>query len=97
METCVVITHVPTGISVRCQETRSRHRNLELAKKNLQDKLNLAQQDKLKAVRKEQRDERIKNSKVIKTYNYIRNEMYDHRIKVKRDLKRVLNGDIDYE
>ena len=97
VETCVVITHKPTGISVRCQETRSRHWNLELAKKNLHDKLETAQQDKLKKLRKEQRDERIKNNKVIRTYNYIRNEVYDHRTKVKRDLKRVMNGDIDYE
>lgn len=39
---CVMLKHVPTGTVVRCQETRSRHRNRELARRILRDKLDLA-------------------------------------------------------
>lgn len=36
---CVVLKHIPTGITVRCQESRSQLKNRELARKLLESKL----------------------------------------------------------
>lgn len=39
---CVMLRHVPSGIVVRCQESRSQHRNRELARRILSERLDLA-------------------------------------------------------
>ena len=95
VETCVVITHIPTGIVERCQETRSRNQNLKLAKERLQKKLIIAKQNELLKLKKIIRDERIANSKVIRTYNFPRREVIDHRSKRKADLRKVLDGELN--
>ena len=95
VETCCVITHVPTGLQEKCEDTRSKERNKNIATERL---LKRIEDQKLKAKQEatnERRKELIQNSKVIKTYNFNRNEVYDHRTKVKADLKRVMNGEID--
>lgn len=96
VETCVVITHEPTGLQERCQDTRSKSRNLKIAKERLRKKISEADAAEKQEKKNKKRIELIHNQKVIKTYNFNRNEVYDHRTKVKRDLKRVLNGEIDY-
>ena len=96
VETCVVVTHIPTGLHERCQDTRSRSRNLKTAKERLRKKIAEREAAELQKKKKKRRIELIQNQRVIKTYNYNRNEVYDHRTKVKRDLRRVLNGEIDY-
>ena len=95
VETCVVITHLPTGIKERCQDTRSKNQNLTLAKSRITKKIQ-AHYDKLVSQKKyEEYKKRIDNSKIIRTYNYNRNEVKDHRSKAKSELKKVLNGDLD--
>ena len=39
VETCVVVTHRPTKISVRCEAERSQHQNRELAIKTIRARL----------------------------------------------------------
>lgn len=39
---CVMLRHVPSGIVIRCQESRSQHRNRELARRILRERLDLA-------------------------------------------------------
>lgn len=39
VETCVVLTHIPTGITVRSEETRHRAKNEEIAWTRLEDKM----------------------------------------------------------
>ena len=95
VETCVTVTHTPTGLSVRCQDTRSKAQNLKLAKVRLSQKIVKFEQDKLQLQKNEKRLELIKNQKVVRTYNYSRNEVYDHRTKSKHDLKKFMRGDID--
>ena len=95
VETCVVITHIPTGLRERCQDTRSKSRNLKLAKDRLFKKIQKYKDDQIQKANNEKRIELIKNQKVIRTYNYNRNEIYDHRTKTKANLKKVLNGEID--
>ena len=94
VETCVVITHIPTGLSERCQDTRSQYKNLELAKKRLQDKLDALRESKYKEEVNKQRLESI-NMGVIRTYNYARSEVKNHINGRKANLQKVLNGEID--
>jgi len=35
----VQLTHIPTGIVIKCQQTRSRHINREIARRTLQERL----------------------------------------------------------
>ena len=96
VETCVVITHIPTGLQERCQDTRSKIKNTELAKQRLNKKIISTQEKQLQETKNNKRIELIKNQKVVRTYNYNRNEVYDHRTKSKHDLKRFLKGELPF-
>ena len=95
VETCVVVTHIPTGLQERCQDTRSRERNLNLAKERLERKIQLQEDIKLQKQKNDHRRELIKTQRTIRTYNYSRNEVYDHRSKTRHDLKKFMKGEID--
>lgn len=95
VETCVVITHVPTGLKERCQDTRSRERNLNLAKERLEKKIKFEEDKKLQEQKNNHRIELIQTQKVVRTYNYSRNEVYDHRTKTKHELKKFMKGEMD--
>ena len=95
VETCVIITHIPTGLQEKCQETRSKIQNLELAKERIKAKVEKLQEQKIQEAKNERRRELIKNQKVVRTYNSVRNEVYDHRTKTKHDLKKFMRGEID--
>lgn len=95
VETCVVITHIPTGLQEKCQDTRSKVRNLKIAKERLENKIAENEKKKVKEIKSKKRKELIQNQKVIRTYNYNRNEVYDHRTKTKHDLKKFMNGEIE--
>ena len=94
VETCVVITHITTGLQERCQDSRSKNQNEILAKKRLLAKIHQIELDKRDVLKNEQRLDRIKNGRVIRTYNYIRNEVVDHRTKVRSNLKKTMNGEL---
>lgn len=95
VETCVTITHIPTGLSEKCQDTRSKERNIQIAKERLLKKIeDLKLKQAHEAVNK-RRKELIQNSKIVRTYNYKTNTVYDHRRKVKHDLKKFMEGKID--
>lgn len=49
--TCVVLLHRPTGLQVRCQETRSQGRNRDMAWRWLLDKIERAQHEAREAER----------------------------------------------
>jgi len=94
VETCVKITHILTGIHETCQETRSKERNLKLAKSRVVDRVlahyNKIRQEEINEVRKSQI-----NTERIRTYNYKTSTVTDHRTGKKANLNRVLNGEID--
>jgi len=95
VETCVVVTHLPTGLKERCQDTRSKVQNLNRAKERLSEKIVKFERDKLQVQKNERRLELIKNSQVVRTYSYIRNEVYDHRTKTRHELKKFMRGEVD--
>ena len=94
VETCVTVTHISTGFSERCQDTRSRSQNLKLALVRVTARVNANVERIAAEKRSNMRNEQIKNKKAIRTYNYARNEVIDHRTGVRANLKKVLNGDL---
>jgi protein subunit release factor A len=94
-ETCCEITHIPTGIKERCQDSRSKSTNYETALKRVTLRVEeLAKQKKHNALN-ERRNQMLEEAGVIRTYNFQRSEVKDHRNKKTASLKKVLDGEIE--
>lgn len=97
-ESCIRMTHIPTGIVVTCQDERSQLKNREKAmkvmKSRLYDYYNTRYRDEYDANRKSlvgtgDRSERIR------TYNFPQGRITDHRIGYTvYTLEQFLEGDI---
>jgi len=95
----VQITHIPTGMIVKCQDERSQLKNKAKALKILKSRLlDIEVQKQADAVRDERRT-MVKSgdrSEKIRTYNYPQNRLTDHRIGLTLyNLDGVVNGDLD--
>lgn len=95
----VRITHLPTGITVRCQDEKSQHKNKAKAMRILRSRLH-------EAIEEEEREKRSKTRKVqigtgdrsekIRTYNFPQNRVTDHRINFTLyDLEGVMLGHLE--
>ena len=98
-ESAVRMTHIPTGIVVRCQNERSQHKNRAMALQLLKAKILLqreAERDKELAKLYGAKGE-IAFGSQIRTYWMHPNQLVkDHRTKHERgNLAAVLDGDID--
>lgn len=95
----VQVTHLPTGMIVKCQDERSQIKNKARALKVLKSRLlDLEVQRKAD----EERDERRtmvgsgERSEKIRTYNFPQNRLTDHRIGLTvHKLDRVIEGDLE--
>jgi peptide chain release factor 1 len=98
-DSAIRVTHLPTGIVVECQDSRSQHKNREKALSvlaaRIRDKQMSEQQAKTASTRKSligsgDRSERIR------TYNFPQGRVTDHRINFTlHKLDRVLEGELD--
>lgn len=95
VETCVTITHLPTGFKERCQDTRYKKRNYEIALERLNKRIIELYKTELHLEKNRKRVEAIKNTGVIRTYNYPRNEVKDHRTGKVFNLKKFLDGNLE--
>jgi len=95
----VRIVHVPTGITVSCQDSRSQIKNREKAMKVLRSRLY-----ELELERQEQEIAKERKSQVgsgdrserIRTYNFPQNRITDHRIGLTlHKLSLILEGNLD--
>jgi peptide chain release factor 1 len=92
---CVKITHLPTGIQVM-EDGRDQHKNKKVALKKLEARLESEKMRALAKKKKADRDHKIHNSVIIRTYDYTRNVVVDHRTEKTAPLKRVMKkGRID--
>jgi peptide chain release factor 1 len=98
-ESAIRITHLPTGIVVECQDSRSQHKNREKAlgvlAAKIRDKQLREQQAKTASARKSlvgsgDRSERIR------TYNFPQGRVTDHRINLTLyKIDRIMDGELD--
>lgn len=97
-DSAVQVTHLPTGIMVKCQEGRSQPKNKERALQILRAKLLEAklreEAEKYSAHRRSLIGGGGREEK-IRTYNFPQNRLTDHRVGLTLyDLDRVVEGDI---
>ena len=98
-DSAIRVTHLPTGIVVECQDSRSQHKNREKAlgvlAARIRDKQLREQQAKTASTRKSligsgDRSERIR------TYNFPQGRVTDHRINFTlHKIDRILDGELD--
>ena len=98
-DSAIRVTHLPTGIVVECQDSRSQHKNREKALSvlaaRIRDKQLSEQQAKTASTRKSligsgDRSERIR------TYNFPQGRVTDHRINLTLyKIDRIMDGEID--
>jgi len=98
-ESAIRVTHLPSGIVVECQDSRSQHKNREKAlsvlKAKIRDKQEREQQAKTASTRKSligsgDRSERIR------TYNFPQGRVTDHRINLTLyKIDRIMDGELE--
>jgi len=94
----VRIVHLPTGITVQCQDERSQMKNRARAMKVLRARLLASRAESLEEERGEARRAQVKTgdrSEKIRTYNFPQSRVTDHRIGLSlHRLRDVLDGDL---
>ena len=95
----VRIVHVPTGLTVQCQDERSQTKNKEKALKVLRARLYEIEMEEKEKERAQARKSQVgtgDRSERIRTYNYPQNRVTDHRTGLTLyKLDRVMEGEME--
>lgn len=98
-DSAVRVTHLPTGIVVSCQNTKSQHKNKELALSILKSKLYEIELEKSSNEKTQIRKGAIQGgdrSSKIRTFNFPQSRFTDHRTGLTLyNLEAIQNGEID--
>ncbi len=98
-DSAVRITHLPTGITVKCQDGRSQHENRATALMHIRAKVYSEMKQKEEAEKNAERKSKLGSgdrSEKIRTYNYPQNRVTDHRIGLTlQQLDRIMEGKLD--
>lgn len=96
--TCVQLTHIPSGIQIKCQDTRDQKKNEEIAWIRLEEKLKIIEIEKITNSISENRFNQIGNSgRSIKkrSYRVKENLVIDHETGKTCTFKEFSKGEID--
>jgi len=98
-ESAIRITHLPTGIVVKCQDEKSQHKNKSRAMRVLRSRLLEQRTKELHEARATQRKLQVGSgdrSERIRTYNFPQNRVTDHRINLTlHKLDQTVQGNLD--
>ena len=96
-ESAIRITHLPTGIVVMMQDSRSQHKNRASAMNILRSRIYDAERQRVDAARSADRREKVGSgdrSERIRTYNFPQGRVTDHRINLTLyKLPQVISGE----
>ncbi len=98
-ESAIRVTHLPTGIVVECQDSRSQHKNREKAlgvlAARIKDKREREQAAKTASTRKSLIGSGDRSGR-IRTYNFPQGRVTDHRINLTLyKIERIVDGELD--
>ena len=96
-DSAIRITHLPTGLVVQQQDSKSQHKNRAKAMKVLRARLYDAERQKADGARASARKEQVGSgdrSERIRTYNFSQGRVTDHRINLTLyKLEKMMNGE----
>jgi peptide chain release factor 1 len=95
----VQVTHIPSGMMVKCQDERSQIKNKSKALKILRSRLLEIEREKQADAIRDERRGMVKGgdrSERIRTYNFPQNRLTDHRVGITLyKLDQVMEGDLE--
>ena len=98
-DSAVRITHLPTGITVSCQDEKSQLKNKDKALQILRSRLLALKEEEEAKKAKDARRSQIgtgDRSEKIRTYNFPQDRITDHRIKKSwHEIESILEGNLD--
>jgi peptide chain release factor 1 len=98
-ESAIRITHIPSGIVVKCQDEKSQHKNKARAMRVLRSRLLEKRTQEAHDARASQRKQQVGSgdrSERIRTYNFPQYRVTDHRINLTlHRLDQTVQGDLD--
>jgi len=98
-DSAVRVHHIPSGVTVSCQDEKSQHKNRAKAMKVLRSRLLQMKQDQAKQEQDEARRSQVGSgdrSERIRTYNFPQSRITDHRLHfTTHNLEAVLAGELD--
>ncbi len=98
-DSAVRVIHIPTGVTVQCQDERSQHKNRAKDMRILRARLTDHTREKKELEISRDRTQQVKRgdrSQKIRTYNFPQNRLTDHRINLSLyKLESIMKGELD--